>query len=244
MVVSLSPNSGLWQNLMILLGSRRARTTAYHPQSNGMVQRFHHQLKGELKAQPNPASCVDALQLVLLGIQTALKEDLSATATKMVYGTTLRLPGEFFQPSDSKSVIDPTDYVSQLNTHIQCVRPILPQAVQRNTHIPHTLATATHVFVRHDAVRKPLQSLYDGPFPVLERADKLFKLNIDGHKDTVSINQLKPAYLDINSPHNPILLPTQPPLLESPIQDDRCIGANPLLLTCLKTLGEEWCCEL
>ena len=33
--------SQLWTNLMSLLGSRRARTTAYHPQTNGMVERFH-----------------------------------------------------------------------------------------------------------------------------------------------------------------------------------------------------------
>ena len=33
--------SRLWTNLMSLLGSKRARTTAYHPQTNGMVERFH-----------------------------------------------------------------------------------------------------------------------------------------------------------------------------------------------------------
>ena len=81
-----------WQHLMTLLGSRRARTTAYHPQSNGMVERFHRQLKAALKAQPNPTSWTDTLPLVLLGIRTALKEDLSATAAETVYGTTLRLP--------------------------------------------------------------------------------------------------------------------------------------------------------
>ena len=63
----------------------------------------------------------------------------------MVYGTTLRLPGEFFQVSDSKSIIDPADYVSQLKTHMQCVRPTPPRTVQRNTHVPQALATATRV---------------------------------------------------------------------------------------------------
>ena len=43
--------SRIWQ---ALLGSKKARTTAYHPQSNGMVERFHHQLKAALKAQTNP----------------------------------------------------------------------------------------------------------------------------------------------------------------------------------------------
>ena len=57
--------------------------------------------KRHWKLQPNPAAWVDTLPLVLfgLGIWTALKEDLSANAAEMVYGTTLRLP-EFFQSSD------------------------------------------------------------------------------------------------------------------------------------------------
>ena len=48
--------SQLWSTLMTLLGSKRARTTSYHPQTNGMVECFHRQLKAALKAQPQPDS--------------------------------------------------------------------------------------------------------------------------------------------------------------------------------------------
>ena len=60
--------SKLWNNLMSLIGSKCARTTAYHPQTNGMV---HRQLKAALKAQPNPDAWMDTLPLILLGIRTA-----------------------------------------------------------------------------------------------------------------------------------------------------------------------------
>lgn len=95
--------SKLWNNLMSLLGSKQSRTTAYHPQSNGMVERFHRQLKAALKAHPSSKTWIDILPLVLLGIRTTLKEDISSTAAEMVYGTTLRLPGEFFTPTPTNS---------------------------------------------------------------------------------------------------------------------------------------------
>ena len=83
--------SHLWKNLMSFLGCKRSRTTAYHQQSNGMVERFYRQLKCGLKAQTNTNSWMDVLPLVLLGIQTPLKEDISSIATELVYSTTLCL---------------------------------------------------------------------------------------------------------------------------------------------------------
>ena len=45
--------SELWNSLMILLSTARLRTTGYHPQSNGLAERFHRHLKGGLKARYN-----------------------------------------------------------------------------------------------------------------------------------------------------------------------------------------------
>ena len=64
---------------MHLLGSKRIRTTAYHPAANGLVEWFHRQLKVALKAQPHPEQWMDASPLVLLGIRTAFKGDLQCT---------------------------------------------------------------------------------------------------------------------------------------------------------------------
>ena len=204
--------SHLWSNLMTLLGSKRARTTAYHPQANGLVERFHRQLKVSLKAYHNPTAWMDALPLVLLGVRTALKADISSTAAEMVYGTTLRLPGEFFTTARPTPVADPTDYISQLKAHMQVIRPTPPRPTSALPHSPPSddFATTTHVFVRHDAVRKPLQAPYDGPYPIVDRTGKHFTVDRNGRKDTVSIDRLKPAHLDCDTVTSPSESPDPP----------------------------------
>jgi len=169
-----------------------------------MVERFHRQLKAAIKAQPKPDAWMNTLPLILLGIRKALKEDLKFTTAEMVYGTTLRLPGEFFTPSTTDSLPDPSNFIHQLKTHFQTVRPTAPRIHQGPSHISDGLSTATHVFIRCDGVRKPLQPPNDGPYPIVKRTDKHFTIALNGRNDTVSIKRLKPAHLDTdNSNSNP-----------------------------------------
>ncbi|GFV27790.1 transposon Ty3-G Gag-Pol polyprotein [Trichonephila clavipes] len=50
------------------------------------------------------------------------------------------------------------------------------------------------VFLRIDRVRKTLEPPYAGPFKVLSRTDKVFKLEINGKAVSVSIDRLKAAH--------------------------------------------------
>ena len=59
--------SKLWDNLCNQFGIIRNRTTSYHPQSNGMVERFHRQLKAAIMAQESPSPWTITLPAVLLG---------------------------------------------------------------------------------------------------------------------------------------------------------------------------------
>ena len=210
--------SQLWTNLMALLGIKRSRTTSYHPQANGMVERFHRQLKAALKAQPKSDDWMLSLPLILLGIRTALKQDISSTAAELVYGTTLRLPGEFFTPSPTTSLPDPSDFSNKLKAHFRHITPISPRPAVSKSNIPKDLATATHVFIRHDAVRKPLQPPYHGPYPVIKRSAKHFTIKLYDRTDTISIDRLKPAHLDstntlseTSQPQTPTTSPTLTP---------------------------------
>ena len=200
------------------LGTVRLRTTAYHPIANGLVERFHRQLKAALRACPDPVQWVDALPLILLGIRTTLKQDLGCSVAELVYGTTLRIPGEFFTSTASTGV-DAASYVEQLKATMHHLQATPPRVSDRpKVYISKDLTSSSHVFVRHDAVRKPLQQPYDDPFKVLLRSDKYFTLDINGRKDTVSVDRLKPAYLEeplndtteSSSTHSAAVLPATP----------------------------------
>ena len=88
--------SDLFNQLMKLLGSKRTKTIAYHPEVNGLVERFHRSIKSALRARRNQLNWLEHLLLVLLGLRTTVKDDLKCSSAEMVYGITFRLPGQFF----------------------------------------------------------------------------------------------------------------------------------------------------
>ena len=194
--------SALFRALTELLGTDRIRTTAYHPAANGMVERLHRQLKAALRAQSTAAAWTENLPLVLLGLRSCVKEDFGATPAELTFGTTLRLPAQFVAaethaPECADNI--PT-YVAKLRDLMAKIRaPPTRTSAERPFFIPRDLHDCTHVFVRHDAVRKAFQPVYDGPFPVLARTEKVFTIRRNGKEDTVAVDRTKPAHLEPTS---------------------------------------------
>ena len=190
--------SGLWRRLSHMLGCGRLRTTSYHPQSNGLVERFHRQLKTSLRAADATARWTDLLPLILLGVRAALKEDLGCSAAELVYGQPLRLPGELVTSDAAVAHLDPASYVDQLRTLMRRLRPTAPRApTSAQVFLPTDLQHCTHVFVRRDASRPPLTPPYDGPYRVCRRSDKTVSISRNGKVETVSIDRVKPAFVDM-----------------------------------------------
>ncbi len=129
-------------------------------------------------------------------MRAAIKEDIGFSAAEMVYGSTLRLPGEFISPMDQLNTDEATGYVRQLKKTIQSLRPIPTRKSKKLPFIEPSLADCTHVFVRNNTVRKPLQPPYDGPFLVLQRRAHAFEIERKGERDSVIIDRLKAAFLD------------------------------------------------
>ncbi|KMQ84458.1 gag-pol protein [Lasius niger] len=183
---------------------------AYHPQSNGMVERWHRSLKTALRCHATTTrEWTEALLTVLLGLRTSFKEDIKASAAELVLGTTLRIPGEYF--ASEETIGYPQVFVEKFREYMKSIRPV-PTAHHTRTKpfIHRDLDDSTHVFVRVDKSRSPLDKPYEGPFPVITKINQsVFRINIKGTAQNINIDRLKPAFLEATQPE-PTLGPSEP----------------------------------
>ena len=195
--------SVLWKHLMELLGTSHSLTTAYHPQSNGLIERFHRTLKERLMARAQAAGSgtwMDHLPFVMLGLRAAVREDADCSPADLVYGSSLRLPADLLE-STTTARVSPSAFVDDLRDVMRQSSP-MPFLYHGNTSssVPAALSTCPQVFIRVDAVRPPLRPPYEGPFPVLQRGPKTFTVRRNSKDYVVSIDRLKPASMEFSAP--------------------------------------------
>lgn len=187
--------SHLFRRLQELCGMSRIRTTAYHPAANGMVERFHRQLKACIKCH-STERWSEVLPAALLGIRSTWRTDLAATSAELVYGQTLRLPGEFLVKHPDANLMPPSDFVDDLRRCFQQLQPVHTERhCTQKPFIFQDLYKTSYVFVRCDAAKGPLQKPYEGPFPVLHRGDRTFTIRRNTKEVVISVDRLKPAYV-------------------------------------------------
>jgi hypothetical protein len=184
--------SSLWASLCSLLSISHTQTTAYHPQSNGLVERFHRRLKNALRARAAGADWFLHLPWVLLGFRTSCGEDSEFSPSENVFGSQLVLPGQFLSAPESPSPSFLQDFQGVLAGRTPL--PTRHHTTPSPTALPEDLLLSRFVLVRRDAVQPPLSPLYDGPFLVLERSLHFFKIQVGSRTEVISTHRLKPCH--------------------------------------------------
>ena len=133
----------------------------------------------------------------MLGLRTTVKENLKASPADMVYGGSIAVPGEFL-PSVPEQAVPPSVHLQRLRMR---TRTFTPRKVDHHGNkargiFSDALKTAEFVFIRRDGYKSPLQPPYEGPFKVLERGEKFFKIEIGPNIQKVSVDRLKKAQVE------------------------------------------------
>ncbi|XP_063538133.1 uncharacterized protein LOC134747439 [Cydia strobilella] len=185
--------SRTFECLTQLLGVQRIRTTAYHPQANSKVERLHRTIKASLMARGS-RDWVRELPSVLMGIRSAVRDDTGFSATEMLYGAPVKLPGDFFTGGESSETYD--ELVRRIRSNISMYAAVpTRRCTSQKIYVHPELGRCSHVFVRCDILRPNLTPPYEGPYLVVSRTDKVFCIQKGGKESYVSIDRLKPAFL-------------------------------------------------
>ena len=185
--------SNLFRQLTQVLGIKKLRTTSFHPIANGILERAHRTLKAAIMARQNSVNWIDEMPTVLLGMRAAVRQDTGTSAAELTFGRTLRLPGEFIAPTEERKM-DAT-FVDRLQQHLSDLAAKPTRQYKRNNVFVHPdLEDCTHIFLRDDQVRRPLQPPYLGPYPVITRTNKTYEVTINNKKRIVSADRVKPAF--------------------------------------------------
>ena len=148
------------------------------PSLVGSEMCIRDRLKGAIRARLSGTNWRSCLPLVLLGLRSAWRAGPEAAPAQLLYGSMLRLPGEF-TPGPEVICNEPnTSFVSSFQSLMRAQRPApsIHHHSSLQPFVPRSLKDSSMVLVRHDGVKRPLQPPYDGPFPVLESGDKVFKI--------------------------------------------------------------------
>ena len=121
--------SALMSEVCKLLGVSKTRTSPYHPQSDGLVERFNRTLLNMLSvvAKDNEHDWDLQVPLVMMAYRTSVQESTGATPFSLMFGREARLPIDvIFGPPPGEKPASPSQYALLLRQRLEaayhCVR--------------------------------------------------------------------------------------------------------------------------
>ena len=207
-------DSKLIKEVCHLLGIIKTRTTAYHPQSDGLVEQLNRTLLSMLGTLPseNEDSWDLLLPMVMLAYRTSVQETTGATPYSLMFGREARLPADImFGLPPGQTASSPNDYALNLRQrleqsyHTVRARTGLKQDRQKEL---YDLKAHGSPFKIDDKVwlncpavprakHKKFHCFWQGPFVVKKKiSDVLYQIQQENssRKQIVHFDRLKPCW--------------------------------------------------
>lgn len=230
------------------LGVSHVLSSAYHPQSQGAVERFHQTLKSMLRAYclESGKEWVEGLPLLMFAVREAKQESTGFSPAELVFGHTVRGPLKLLQEqllSANQSPVSVLDYVSRFREKLHQARDVaqshlLTAQAKMKTHfdrksLSRSFQPGDSVLVLLPIQNSPLQARFAGPYSIKEKLSETdYVVNTPDRKRKTRvchINMLK-AYVTLaksNTFHDssvtPVIAAACSPVY-SPAQDGLGMG--------------------
>ena len=209
--------SGIFQQVMHELGIKQYRSSAYHPESQGALERFHQTLKNMIRSY-----CFDAekdwdegIHLLLFAVRESVQESLGFSPFELVFGHSVRGPLKLLKEkflSNDETPLNLLQYVSDFRNRLfracEVARSNLKtsqgkmKARYDNHVIDRTFKPGDKVLALLPIPGRPLQARYFGPYTIDKKTSDLnYIINTPGrrkNKQMCHVNMLK-EYFDRDS---------------------------------------------
>ena len=205
--------SGLFQQVMDELGIKQYRSSAYHPESQGALERFHQTLKNMIRSY-----CFDTnrdwdegVHLLLFAVRESVQESLGFSPFELVFGHSVRGPLKLFKEkllSHDDVSLNLLQYVSDFRTklsnacemakaNLKSAQNSMKNRYDQNS-VSRTFKPGDKVLALLPVPGRPLQARYFGPYIVDKKMSDLnYVLQTPDRrkqKQLCHINMLKPYY--------------------------------------------------
>ena len=207
--------SNLFEEVCKLLGIQKSRTTPYHPQSDGMVERFNQtvQIMLSMYVDENREDWDDHLPYVMMAYRAAIHESTKCTPNKLMLGREVSLPIDVIagMPPNEKRTICPIQYIEWVKDALQKAYEFAHENIQSSFQIHKyyydvKLKTRTFdinqlVWYWYPPVAKQKLSLgWTGPFKIAKKFSDITYQIVSCKSDQskiVHVNHLKPVEGDV-----------------------------------------------
>ena len=195
-----------------ITGIHQIKTSPYHPQTDGMVERFNSTLKRLLRklTQTHNTEWDECLPFVLWAYRGTIHSTTGFSPYHLLFGREMRLPLDeltrYWKGKEETSVVDVVEYVKVLKANIELVQEMAQKNEQKQKEsskyyhdqraVDRVFNVGEFVLVFRPRKTNKLHNEWQGPFIITEKiTDVTYKVDLGLERKryrTFHINGMKP----------------------------------------------------